>query len=216
MTRKVLPKAITRTRDELQEINTGTIAERKRPAGRSVSNPLPDEEAPEPQSASSRDAAEAGAAPSISSPPLAGELPPAVLILAGPQAPGRRSEARKIVERHKMYAAVGGLFPLPIVNVAGVTAINLRMVKALSNLYQVPFERDRTRTIVMGLMGGAVPTGLAAATASTLAFVIPGSGLVGLAVSSVTAAAFTRGIGLVFIEHFESVATSRGVSKSEP
>src|SRR6476660_7683454 len=71
MTRKVLPKAITRTRDELQEINTGTIAERKRPAGRSVSNPLPDEEAPEPQSASSRDAAEAGAAPSISSPPLA-------------------------------------------------------------------------------------------------------------------------------------------------
>jgi hypothetical protein len=52
-------------------------------------------------------------------------------------------------------------------------------------------------------MGGAVPTGLGAATASTLAFVVPGGAFVGLGVSAVTAAALTRGIGLVFIESFE-------------
>jgi uncharacterized protein (DUF697 family) len=166
--------------------------------------PLSDEEAPGLQSALPNDIAVAGSAPAISTPPVVSDVLPVTSINAEPQGLRRRAEARKIVERHKMYAAVGGLLPLPVVNVAGVTAIILRMMKALSKLYQVPFERDRTRSIVVGLMGGAVPTGLAAATSSTLAFVIPGSGLVGLAVSSVSAAAFTRGIGLVFIDHFES------------
>ena len=105
-----------------------------------------------------------------------------------------------------MVAAVGGLFPMPAVNVVGVTAIILRMVKALGDLYGVPFERDKARSIVIGLMGGAAPAGLGAATASTLAFVLPGAGAVGLAVSSVTAAALTRRIGVVFIERFEKSA----------
>jgi uncharacterized protein (DUF697 family) len=109
-----------------------------------------------------------------------------------------------------MYAAMSGLFPLPIVNVAGVTTVIVRMVKQLSELYQVPFQRDRTRSMVIALMGGAVPTGLGTVTASTLAFVVPGPALFGLGVTAITAAALTRGIGLVFVESFESDAMSRG------
>ena len=135
---------------------------------------------------------------------------PDILPAAAPNAPWlderRLRQAFKIVGRHRMVAAVGGLFPMPAVNVVGVTAIILRMVKALGDLYGVPFERDKTRSIVIGLMGGAAPAGLGAATASTLAFVLPGAGAVGLAVSSVTAAALTRRIGVVFIERFEKSA----------
>jgi uncharacterized protein (DUF697 family) len=90
------------------------------------------------------------------------------------------------------------------VNVVSVTAVILRMVKGLSDLYGIPFERDKTRSIVIGLMGGAAPTGLAAATATTLSFAAPIAGAVGLAVSSVTAAALTRRIGLYFVERFET------------
>ena len=72
------------------------------------------------------------------------------------------------MERHKFYAGLGGLFPMPAVNVAGVTAVILRMVKLLSDLYEVPFERDKTRSVVIGIMGGAAPTGLGAVTSSTL------------------------------------------------
>jgi uncharacterized protein (DUF697 family) len=200
MTRKKLPRAITQSNAGQREIAAGTVV---------------DEEVAEPRSGSPHGTASVGSTPAISSPPIAGELLPAISIDAEPGADQRRSEARKIVERHKIYAAVSGLFPLPVVNVAGVTAIIVRMVKALSDLYKVPFDRDRTRSITLALMGGAVPTGLAAATTSTLAFVVPGSGFVGLAVSSLTAAAFTRGIGLVFIEHFESGAMPLAVIKSE-
>jgi uncharacterized protein (DUF697 family) len=125
---------------------------------------------------------------------------------AAVDATGRRAEALKTVERHAVYAAVGGIIPVPIANVAGVTAVIVRMVKALSDLYGTPFERDRARAIVVGFMGGAMPTGLGAVTTSTLGYIVPGSGLLGLAVSSVTAVACTRSIGRIFVEHFESGA----------
>ena len=68
------------------------------------------------------------------------------------------------------------------------------------------------RAIIVGLIGGAVPTGLGVTTASTLAFAIPGPALVGLAVSAITAGAMTRGIGLVFVEHFETGAMPLGAT----
>jgi uncharacterized protein (DUF697 family) len=121
----------------------------------------------------------------------------------------RLSRAHAIVERHATYSAAGGLIPVPIANVAGVTAIIVRMVKMLSQLYDVPFERDRARAIVVAMVGGAMPTGLAAVASSTLQYLVPMSGIVGLAVSSVAAVASTRSIGLVFIEHFEGRAPLR-------
>ena len=199
MTRKQLPKAIRKTSHELRAIAGG---------------PAHDEEAPAPQSALPHDAVKAGSAAAASAPPAEKSLLPAAPNSAERWAAGRRSAARKIVERHRTYAAVGGLFPLPVVNIAGVTAINMRMVKQLSDLYGVPFERDRTRSMIIGLMGGAVPTGLGAATASTLVFVVPGSALFGLAVSAISAGALTRGIGLVFLEHFENESMSFDIAKS--
>ena len=115
------------------------------------------------------------------------------------------------MQRHAAYSIVGGIVPLPLVNAASVTAINLRMVKVLSELYGVPFVRDRARAVIIALMGGIMPTGVGALTTATLLYIIPGSSLLGLAMSSVTAAACTRGIGRIFVEHFESGATTLDV-----
>jgi uncharacterized protein (DUF697 family) len=127
-------------------------------------------------------------------------LPP----LTKEEAEERLRLAFKIVDRHRTYAGLGGLVPMPAVNVASVSAVIMRMVKVLSDLYGVPFERDKMRAVVLGLMGGAAPTGLAAATATTLSFAAPIAGAVGLAVSSVAAATLTRRIGLHFVERFET------------
>jgi uncharacterized protein (DUF697 family) len=126
---------------------------------------------------------------------------------AGIDAGTRHFLALAVVERHANYSAIGGAVPLPLVNVAGVTAIIVRMVKRLSELYGVPYKRDRVRAIVIGLAGGAMPAGLATVTASAFFYVVPGSNLLGLAVSSVTASACTRRLGRIFVEHFESGAT---------
>jgi len=127
----------------------------------------------------------------------------------------RRARARAIVARHAAYSAVGGIFPLPVASVAGITTVIIRMVKMLSDLYGVPFERDRARAIIVGLVGGTMPTGFAAVTTSTLFYVVPSGALMGLVVSSITAIACTRGIGQIFIEHFESGATLHDLSIEE-
>jgi uncharacterized protein (DUF697 family) len=142
---------------------------------------------------------------------------PTALVHVAPMGAGidvtrRRSQADSIVERHTAYAAVGGIIPVPIANVASITAVIVRMVKLLSDLYGIPFERDRARAIVVGLMGGAMPTGLGAVTTSTLFYVVPGSGLVGLAVSSIAAGACTRSIGRIFVEHFETGSSLHDLS----
>jgi uncharacterized protein (DUF697 family) len=127
----------------------------------------------------------------------------------------RQAQARAIVARHAAYSAVGGILPLPVASVAGITTIIIRMVKMLSNLYGVPFERDRARAIIVGLVGGTVPTGFATVATSTLFFVVPSGALMGLVVSSFTAIACTRSIGQIFIEHFESGATLHDLSIKE-
>jgi uncharacterized protein (DUF697 family) len=118
----------------------------------------------------------------------------------------RRRKAVTIVERYANFSAVGGALPIPLANAAAITALLVRMVKSLSELYGIPFERNRTRSIVIGLMGGALPTGFATIATSTLTYFIPGLNLMGLAVSSVTSGAFARSIGQLFIEHFENGA----------
>jgi uncharacterized protein (DUF697 family) len=119
----------------------------------------------------------------------------------------RRRGAVAIVERYANWSAVGGAIPVPLVNAAAITGLMIRMVKSLSDHYGVPFERNRTRSIVIALMGGALPTGFSTIATTTAAFFVPGLNMVGLAVSSVTSGAYARSIGQLYIEHFENGVT---------
>jgi uncharacterized protein (DUF697 family) len=216
VSKKTLPKAIRRTTDDVHSAagSFGVVEQWGALAHPSVSGPADDGVA-EPKPGHVGDVIEAAPASQASSLPVTGALARAAPTGAEVDAARRRSLARAIVERHAYYAAVGGIIPLPIANVASITAVIVRMVKVLSDLYAVPFERDRARAIVIGMMGGAMPTGLAAVTTSTLVYIVPGSALIGLAVSSIAAVACTRGIGRVFVEHFESGATLRDLSALE-
>jgi uncharacterized protein (DUF697 family) len=200
MTRKQLPKAITRPSENVHAFANRMIA---------------DEVAPEPAARPAPtfnntdfNTTEDEPALAVSSAPIANDSAPASFApreqMTAEIATKRRAFARKIIERHRTYAAVGGLLPVPVVNIAGVTAINVRMVQQLSELYQVPFRRDRARALIVSLVGGAAPAGFGAATSSTLMWIVPGGLLVGLGVSALAAGALTRAIGQVFAESFEN------------
>lgn len=186
MTRKPLPKVIRRGDADLHVVSS-----------------VPDVEAPAPRmSARAEPPAEAELHGEIL-PPAAHDTLPVVAAASPAEAEERLRKAFSIVERHQMFSGLGGLFPVAAVNVASVTAVNLRMVKSLSDLYGVPFEKNKSRAVIVGLMGGAAPAGLAAASATTLLHVIPMAGAVGMAVSSVAAAMLTRRIGMSYVERFE-------------
>ena len=198
MTRKQLPKVISRCSEDLRKI---------------VDSTLPNEAASAARPGEPDDAVEAKIAPSVA--PLTAVTVPApekneprlngvgLTVHWQGLAARRRLLAQRVIERHGAYAALGGLAPVPIANIASVAGIIIRMVKQLSELYGIPFERDRTRSFVVGILAGAVPTGFGNAAASTLGYLVPGASLVGLGISALTAGALTRSVGLIFIESFE-------------
>jgi len=179
MNKKKFPKAVLQTADQMRE------------AGRSdAPMPAATDNVIEmvPKSGPASAGSEPGASP------------------ADPVAALRRRKAVAIVERYANFSAIGGALPIPLANAAAITALLVRMVKSLSELYAVPFERNRTRSVVIGVMGGALPTGFATIATSTITLFVPGLNILGLAVSSVTSGAYARSIGQLFIEHFENGA----------
>ena len=206
MKRKPLPKAITRSIANLQQLAAGFAADEQGRVpphvAREARSLAFDAVEPEPKS----EAAPAAMPDTVINPirreSSGPQLEPKSCV--DPLAARRRALARRIVDRHKNYAAAGGLVPLPAVSIASVTAINLRMVKQLSELYGVPFQRDRTRSLIIALIAGTVPTGAGLAASSILMWIVPGGLVWGLGAAALTAGALTRGIGLVFVDSFEA------------
>jgi uncharacterized protein (DUF697 family) len=205
MRRKPLPKAITRSIANLQQIAAGFAADEQGRVPphvmREAQSVAFDAVEPEPKIESK---IEPKSMPDLAKASPGADAPQPKTRAADPLAARRRALARRIVDRHKNYAAMGGLVPLPAANIASVTAINLRMVKQLSDLYGVPFQRDRTRSLIIALIAGAAPTGAGLAASSTLMWIVPGGLVWGLGAAALTAGALTRGIGLVFVDSFEA------------
>ena len=117
--------------------------------------------------------------------------------------------ANKIVEKHIWYAAGAGLIPVPLVDMAVITAVNLKMIKELSLHYGVEFKEDRGKAIVGSLAGG-ISTGLLAqnpaATGILRAIPLVGQTIASLGMS-VFGGAFTYAVGQVFVQHFATGGT---------
>ena len=140
MSKKKLPNVIRPTIDGTPEVAAGNGNDwRAAPAGMMVSNQLVG------ATAATESAPMVHVVETVRPSPSSDTLTPtpAISVFPAVDAAKRRAQARAIVERHATYSAVGGVLPLPIASVAGITTIIIRMVKMLSSLYGVPFERDR-------------------------------------------------------------------------
>ena len=191
MTRKRLPKAIRPSSSDLVLNVVGAVADNKGSAAKAAS-PL---EAIEPDWVPQGSSA-------VPANDTFGARPEGIQKLAAK----RRVFANRIVERHGTLAAISALATVPFFNVSGVAVVVMNMLKQLSGLYQVEFERDRMRLLVISILGGAAPTGLGVATVSTLGLLAPAPAFLGIIVSTLTAASMTRAIGEVFVESFERQA----------
>jgi uncharacterized protein (DUF697 family) len=113
-----------------------------------------------------------------------------------------KSRARKLVERFSLYSGVAGLLPVPVVDVAAVGGVQLQMLRRISQLYDVPFSKNRGKAIVASLAGTMIPASTGLGVAS-MAKSVP---VAGTAIGAMTAPALSVGatyvIGMAFVEHF--------------
>jgi uncharacterized protein (DUF697 family) len=115
----------------------------------------------------------------------------------------RTGKAKQIVRQYTVWAAGGGLLPMPLVNIATVTGLQVSMLERLSKLYDADYSRSTAQMFVSALTGTTVLSmGYRASTA--LRFV-PGIGtVIGSAAMGTLAGASTYAIGQATIKSLET------------
>ena len=123
-------------------------------------------------------------------------IPPAATTAALNQPPAAAvrdlAEAQNIVRRNVLWAMGVGLVPLPLVDFVGVAAVQVKMLRELSMLYEQKFSEHAARKVIAALAAGLGTAGLGGALATALFKFIPivGNSLAVLSLP-VVAGAFT-------------------------
>jgi uncharacterized protein (DUF697 family) len=119
----------------------------------------------------------------------------------------KEQQALKTIKKY-MWGAVGAaaLIPFILVDMLAVSAVQLKMVAAISKIYGVPFEANRGKAVIGSLVGSLVPSGVAE-VAIVIWKTTPLINLFGGAAMALVTGASTWALGKVFIQHFESGGT---------
>lgn len=119
----------------------------------------------------------------------------------------RKAQAKKIIRNYMLASLVPAAVPVPLLDLALITSIQLKMLHSLSKLYGVKFTKDIGKESIGSLIGGAFPTSFTPVMAS-LVQMIPVVGQAAGAITMVTlSGAATYAVGKVFVQHFESGGT---------
>ena len=115
--------------------------------------------------------------------------------------------ANKTVRNYSVAAMAPALVPVPFLDLALVTSVQLKMLHSLSNIYGIKFSKNLGKEAITSLLGGVAPLAMQPAAASLIK-IIPIVGQAAGALTMVTlSGASTYAVGKVFIQHFESGGT---------
>ena len=110
----------------------------------------------------------------------------------------------RTIRNHVMWSMGAGFIPFPVADFLAVAAVQLDMIRTLSNVYNVDFKETEGKALISSITG----SGLSRVGANALVKMIPGVGsLIGGVSMSVLSGASTYGLGQVFKKHFETGGT---------
>ena len=109
-------------------------------------------------------------------------------------------EADEIIKSHVIWSAGAGLMPVPLLDIAAVTAIQMDLLKQLAELYEVDYSKSSGKSFVSALTASTF-----ARIGASLVKAVPVIGTVVGGVSmSIMSGASTYAVGHVAKNHFES------------
>lgn len=115
--------------------------------------------------------------------------------------------ANATVKKYMLWSMGAGLLPVPLVDIAAVSGVQLKMLSELSKQFGVEFSRNAGKSIIGALLGGISADALSRSYITSAVKAIPVIGVVGAVSMPVYSAAATWAIGKVFIQHFASGGT---------
>jgi len=112
-----------------------------------------------------------------------------------------------IIKRHLYWAVGAGLIPVPVADIAAVTAIQLDMLKQICSFYNIDYSEEKGKAWV-GAIVSATMSGLMAKIGASAIKSIPIVGtVIGASAMAVISGASTYALAKVFIKHFENGGT---------
>ena len=123
----------------------------------------------------------------------------------------KREQVDAIIKKHVLFSMGGGLIPIPLVDMAAVTALQVSMLEQLADLYGIGYNRSIGKSFIAALTGSTV-----AKLGASLIKAIPGVGsfIGGVAMSAMSGAS-TYAVGQVAISQFESEGTLEDIDLDE-
>lgn len=118
------------------------------------------------------------------------------------------AQAESQIHKYTAGAMAVGIIPLPLVDLAALVALQLKMLHSLSATYNIPFKANIGKSAVSSLVSGYAPYASAVPLAASISKLIPGIGHVsGGATLVILNGASTYAVGKVFTQHFASGGT---------
>jgi uncharacterized protein (DUF697 family) len=119
-----------------------------------------------------------------------------------------QSTPEELIRNYVLLSVGAGILPFPVIDLAALTGIQLRMLYKLSEMFGVQFSEHRVRHLVTALVGGAGAGLFATGPVASLLKMIPVVGqLGGVAAMPVVGGASTYAVGYLFLEHFKTGGT---------
>jgi uncharacterized protein (DUF697 family) len=122
--------------------------------------------------------------------------------------PETNAKALELVKKWSLWAMAPGVLPIPILDLAAVAGIQMKMLSEMAELYGTRFSADKVRHVSAALLGsfgtGFVGRTLAVSLLKSVPVVGQAAGALAL---PAIAAASTYALGRVFAVHFASGGT---------
>ncbi len=116
----------------------------------------------------------------------------------------RLTQAHKSVKKYTMTAVGVGFIPMPMVDIAALSAINFKMLHSLAKKYDIPFSKTLVKSIVSALIGSSVAITVALPLGSLFKSVPIIGQTSGMISTALIGSASTYAVGKIFVDHFES------------
>jgi uncharacterized protein (DUF697 family) len=116
-------------------------------------------------------------------------------------------DGNKVIRNHMLVSMAVGLIPIPMADIVGITAVQLNMLRKLAKIHEIPFTRNKVKSVLTSLVGGGGSVPVAGGFASLVKAVPVVGTTVGAVSMPIVAGAVTYAVGKVFLQHFASGGT---------
>jgi uncharacterized protein (DUF697 family) len=127
----------------------------------------------------------------------------------------KEKNIEEIVKLHVYWAVGAGLIPLPVVDIAAVTAIQVDMLKQICRHFKIDYSEETGKTWITALVTSTMSSVVARVGSSAMKFIPVVGTVLGATSMAIVSGASTYALGKAFIHHFENGGTFGNIDEAK-